>query len=203
MPELTAAALIELAAGRQGHFLLESGHHSRLWLDLDAVFADRRRVIPFVTALANELRPYDLHAICGPLLGGAFLAQLVAESLAVEFYFTERVTHTEKGELYGAAYRLPPAFRTRVQGKRVAIVDDVMSAGSAARGTYAALQACGALPVVVGALLVLGNVGSGFFEREGVPVAGVTRQPFELWSPSACPLCAGGIHVEPVIAPAA
>ncbi len=41
--------------------------------------------------------------------------------------------------LYRATYQLPSAFRGRLAGKQVAIVDDVMSAGSALRGTYAAL----------------------------------------------------------------
>src|SRR5215218_407097 len=85
------AAFLALVSGRRGHFRLESGHHGGLWLDLDPLFADPGRVDPFVAALADALRPYEVAAVCGPLLGGAFLAQLVARALGAEFCFTERV----------------------------------------------------------------------------------------------------------------
>nr|MBA3259831.1 hypothetical protein [Gemmatimonadales bacterium] len=70
----STAAFLELAAGRRGHFRLESGHHGGLWLDLDALFADSLRIEPFVAALTDALRAYDVAVVCGPLLGGAFLA---------------------------------------------------------------------------------------------------------------------------------
>ena len=203
MSEPTAAAFLELVAGRRGHFRIESGHHSGLWLDLDPLFAEPRRIEPLVATLTNALRPYRVAGVCGPLLGGAFLAQLVAHALGVEFCFTQRMPAPRSGGLYQARYRLPPAFAARLRGKRLAMVDDVMSAGSALRGTYAELQAHGAAPVVAGALLVLGSTGAGFFAQRGVAVEAVARQDYELWLPADCPLCAGGLPLEDVAAPAA
>lgn len=193
-----AAAFLELVAGRRGHFRLESGHHSGLWLDLDPLFADPNRIAPFVAALVNALRPHALSAVCGPLLGGAFLAQLVAHELAVEFCFTERVMPSQPDGLYRARYVLPSAFAARLRGKRVAMVDDVMSAGSALRGTYAELLAHGALPVVAGALLVLGSTGANFFAERGVAVEAVARDDYDLWLSDDCPLCASGLPLEDV-----
>lgn len=141
-----------------------------------------------------------MEAVCGPLLGGAFLAQLVARALAVEFCFTEGVMPAERGSFYGARYRLPPALAARVRGKRFAIVDDVMSAGSALLGTYTELREHGAVPVVAGALLVLGTTGARLFAQEGVPVEAITRQNYELWTPADCPLCASGVPIEDVAA---
>jgi hypothetical protein len=34
MTEISESAFMELAAGRTGHFVMESGLHSALWLDL-------------------------------------------------------------------------------------------------------------------------------------------------------------------------
>lgn len=196
MSQTTAAALLDLVAGRRGHFLLESGHHAGLWLDLDPLFAEPRRITPFVAALAGTIRPYQVSAVCGPLLGGAFLAQLVAHELDVEFCFTERVMPDDTDGLYRARYRLPPTFAARVRDQRVAIVDDVMSAGSALRGTFQELRTHGARPVVAAALLVLGDIGAGFFTREQVPVEAVSRDEYELWEPASCPLCAAGVPLE-------
>ena len=103
MSETNAAAFLELVTGRRGHFRLESGHHSALWLDLDPLFAEPHRFNPFVASLTTALRPYTVAAVCGPLLGGAFLAQLVAHALGVEFCFTERVMPSHAGGFYQAS----------------------------------------------------------------------------------------------------
>lgn len=198
MSETSAAAFLDLVSSRRGHFRLESGHHSALWLNLDTLFAEPRRIAPFVNTLANDLRPHKVSAVCGPLLGGAFLAQLVAQALDVEFCFTEREITGPLGSLYRARYILLSAFGARLRGKRVAMVDDVMSAGSALRGTFAELQAHGAAPVVAGALLVLGSTGASFFAEQDVAVVAVARGDYDLWLPADCPLCASGRGIEDV-----
>lgn len=202
MSDTSMAAFLELVSGRSGHFRLESGHHSALWLDLDPLFAVPQRISPFVTDLTASLRPYKVEAVCGPLLGGAFLAQLVAHELEVEFSFTERVMPAQDGKMYQASYHLPSALSGRLGGKRVAIVDDVMSAGSALRGSYAELRSNHALPVVAGALLILGSTGADFFATQGVPVVAVARAEYDLWLPTDCPLCAAGRALEDVASPA-
>ncbi|MEP6732032.1 MAG: orotate phosphoribosyltransferase, partial [bacterium] len=76
--EVSASAFYDLVAGQRGHFLLESGLHSQLWLDLDPLFADQKRLEPFVASLAELIRRYEVDVVCGALVGGAFLAQLLA-----------------------------------------------------------------------------------------------------------------------------
>ena len=187
---------LSLVSARRGHFQLESGHHGGLWLDLDGLFADPRRISPFVSDLADAISQYDVSSICGPLLGGAFLAQLVAHELGVEFCFTERVMPSDSGGLYRARYLLPPAFHDRVRGQRIAMVDDVMSAGSSLRGTFEELKDKGAIPVVAGALLVLGSKGADFFAEHEIAVEAVARDEYELWPPDSCPLCESGVPLE-------
>ena len=198
MNEPIATAFYELTAARRGHFQLESGHHSERWFDLDALFAVPSRIAPLVSQLTESLRPYNIAAVCGPLLGGAFLAQLVAHALDVEFCFTERVLPLDAAGMYQASYHLPSAFIARVRGKRIAMVDDVMSAGSALRGTYAELQTHGATPVAAGAIMVLGNAGADFFRDQQLAVEAVFREAYSLWLPHECPLCAAGTPLENV-----
>lgn len=196
MSEISMGTFLELVAGRRGHFQLESGHHGGLWLDLDPLFADTQRVRPFVDTLTEAIRPYGVAAVCGPMLGGAFLAQLVAHALEVEFWFTERVVPPDSAGMYSIRYQLPAAFVGRVAGKRVAMVDDVMSAGSALRGTYAELQTHGAVPVAAGALLILGKAGVDYFVGQGVAVEAAVREEYPLWLPEDCPLCRAGRPLE-------
>ncbi|HXG72977.1 MAG TPA: hypothetical protein VNJ04_20480 [Gemmatimonadaceae bacterium] len=138
--------------------------------------------------------------VCGPLLGGAFLAQLVAGILGARFCFTERVMPANRDGLYEARYLLPTAFGETMFGQRVAIVDDVMSAGSALRGTFTEIVKFGGRPVVAGALLVLGSRGLDLFADKSLPVEAVARDEFALWPPGDCPLCGAGVPVEDVTA---
>ena len=190
---------LDLIPSRRGHFLLESGYHTDRWLDLDALFVDQRAIAPAVYALAEALRTYDLDAICGPMRGGAFLAQLIAQELGVEFWFTERIAPASIDGMFQVTYPLPPGIAERARGKRVAIVDDVMSAGSALRGTYSEAEKHGAHTIVAGALLVLGSAGADFFRERDIPIESVSRENLDLWQPPECRLCAAGVPLERIV----
>ena len=193
---------LDLAQSRRGHFQLESGLHSGLWFDLDAAFVDQTALDPFVIQLAQSLRRHDIEAVCGPLTGGAFLAQLVARLLGSEFYFTAPLPSAETAT-FGARYQLPPGTGHRLLGQRVALVDDVMSAGSSLRATLIAVESHGAIPVVVGALHVLGTNGENFFKERGLRLETTGRSPFDSWRPAECPLCAAGVPLDDPSRPAA
>jgi orotate phosphoribosyltransferase len=137
---------------------------------------------------------HAIDTICGPLNGGAFLAELVALQLGVEFAFAERIVSQRSG-LFPVDYRVPPALRAALRGKRVGIVDDAISMGSAVRATIADLESCQANPVVIGALLVMGPAGPEFAAARGLPLERLTDLPLRTWLPSACPLCATGSPV--------
>lgn len=181
---------------RQGHFRLESGLHTDVWLTLDALFVSPRDLAPLTDALARRLQPHGVSAVCGPLLGGAFLAQAVATVLGVNFYFSEPVPATVSPGLFVAEYQVPAELQKRLSGERVALVDDVISAGSSVRATARALSAVGASTVVVGTLLALGTVALDHFAGLAIPVEALRTRDFALWSPAACPLCQTGAPLE-------
>src|SRR4030095_13190075 len=163
--------LVSSLPGRIGHFLLESGHHSDLWLDLELLCVLPEFVRQRAAALASRLAPRDIDIVCGPLVEGAYVALMVASALGVEFSYAERLAPPERasdGPLFPVKYELPRALRERVQAKRVAIVNDVVSAGSAVRGTLANLRACGATVVAIGALAVMGTAAKRFADEEGL-----------------------------------
>jgi orotate phosphoribosyltransferase len=193
---MTTDGLIETLAARRGHFQLESGHHGELWLDLDALFARPARLAPFVAELAERLSGSGAEVVCGPLVGGAFVAQAVAERLGIEASWTERVAAPSGAGLYAARYRVPDALRGRVRGRSVAVVDDVVNAGSATRATIADLRACDARPVALGALLVLGEGAARLAGAEGLALASVAALENAIWAPAECPLCAAGVALE-------
>ncbi len=188
--------LLSVLPARCGHFLLESGCHTDLWLTLDAIFVDPEKIAPMIGALADRLRPHGVTGVCGPMLGGAFLAQALANILGTRFYYTELTRTSHDGELFKAEYRLSPDLRVRARDDRIAVVDDIISAGSSTRATIAALTAAGASVVAVGTLLVLGDAGMAHFAEQRIPVETLGHHPFNLWTPDGCPLCRDGIPIE-------
>src|SRR5258708_25479989 len=127
--------LLSLVRGRQGHFRLESGHHGDLWFQLETLCLHSREIRPFAARLTAQLVQHRVEVVCGPLVEGAFVALLVSLELGCDFAYAERFADTTREGLYPVEYRLPKALQPAVQGKRVAIVNDVINAGSAARGT--------------------------------------------------------------------
>ena len=84
-------------------------------------------------------------------------------------------------------------LRARVRDKRVAVVNDVINAGSAVRGTLTDLDACAARPVVIGAVLALGSAASRIATDRGGALETLASLPNDIWTPAACPLCVRGI----------
>ena len=78
-------------------------------------------------------------------------------------------------------------------GKRVAIVNDVINAGSAVRGTLASLRECGAEPVAIGALATFGRAARELAATHDLPLETLASFPMRIWEPGACPSCAQGV----------
>ena len=180
---------------RSGHFRLESGHHADRWLELDALFTVPRTLAPFVRAIAAKIAPHGAAIVCGPLTGGAFLAQMMAVELGVGFSFAQRRASPDGRSV---AYAIPPPLREAVRDKRVALVDDAISAGSAVRATLTDLESCGASVVVIGALLLVGDRAQAFASENHLPLEWLEQVGNPLWDPSECPLCASGAPLNQI-----
>jgi orotate phosphoribosyltransferase len=190
--------LLSLLSARKGHFRLESGYHGGLWLDLDPLFVTPGRVRPFVERLAERLSEHRIEAVCGPLVGGAFLAHAIASLLDIEFYYARRFVPTlqDEGTLYPVDYRLPSGVSGLVRDKAVAVVDDAISAGSAVRGTVSALESRGARVAALGALLMLGSQAQDYCRDREYALEAIVQLPYEMWVPAECPMCASGLPLE-------
>jgi orotate phosphoribosyltransferase len=178
-------------AATPGHFRYESGHHGDLWLDLDALFVDAIRMRRWATALAAEAASCGAEVVCGPLTGGALLAQAIAAELHLDFVHAER--SVEDGSV---RYRIPDALGAVVAGRRVLLVDDAINAGSAVGLTLAELSRHGAVPAGIACLLTLGEAAGRIAREHGVPLVRLASLERGMWRPGDCPLCAAGMPLE-------
>lgn len=191
-PSEIELTVCDTVAASRGHFVYESGHHGDLWLDLDVLFVDARRVRGWAAALGEQAAACQPDLVCGPLTGGAFVAQPLAAEIGAGFVFTERLV-TKTGTVQ---YQVPESLRQIVHGKRVLLVDDVINAGSAVLATLTDLLNCGAELAGVAALLTLGKAAAQIAERYDVPLFTHAALKREMWAAEECPLCKSGVPLE-------
>jgi orotate phosphoribosyltransferase len=185
-----------LSAAR-GHFRYESGHHGDLWLDLDGLLVEAQRVRDWAAELARRAAGCRAEIVCGPLTGGAFVAQFLAAELGAGFVYAERLT----SETGAVRYRIAPPLRGGVRGKRVLLADDAVNAGSALSATLAELRACGAEPVGFASLLALGDAAARIARQQGAPFFALLSLARKLWSRDECPLCRAAVPLVDRLAP--
>ena len=147
--------------------------------------------------LAAKLASYRVDIVCGPLTGGALLAQMIAAELDVGFSFAERIA-TDRPGMYPIDYRLPPALRHAMSEKRVALVDDAISAGSAVASALQDLESCGATTVVLGALITIGERPAVMAREKMLPLERLVEVSQPIWAPDECPMCRAGASLTAI-----
>lgn len=172
---------------RFGHFAYDSGDHGDTWLTLELLFIDPQWLQRSAAELADRLRRYSPDVVCGPFVGGALVAQPAAAALGASFIYAERNLTA-----IGPEYRIPPAVRATAAGKRVAIVDDVINAGSAAAACAREIRAAGGELVAVGCLILRSDAETTLADRLGVPIECLHSVRWNIWPEAECPLCRSG-----------
>jgi orotate phosphoribosyltransferase len=198
LPDLEQALLdgsAGAAVATRGHFRYESGHHGDLWLDLDALLVDAQAVQGWAAALAEQVAPCRPEVVCGPLTGGAFVAQALAAILGAAFVFAER------SPVQGSVrYRIPDGLRARLAGRRVVLADDAVNAGSALLATLEDARRCGAQLAGFASLITLGDAVATLAARHRVPFVHLVALERSLWPAQECPLCAAGMPLQDRVA---
>ena len=185
-----------LVNGRSGHFLYESGYHSDVWFDLETLCSRPDAIRPLIVELCTAVVEWKPEVICGPLIEGSFLALLVATEVGLRFVYAVRVAGDPDSRMFPVSYEIPAALTQAVAGKRVAVVNDVISAGSAVRGTTKSLRNIGAQVVGIASLAVLGDSFEQFAQQERIPLKFLLKMTNNMWEPKSCPLCVANVPLQ-------
>lgn len=170
---------------RSGHFVFESGDHGDTWLALDELVSQPVELRHQAEDLAHRLDGYGADLVCGPLEGGAFVAQWVAATLGTRFTYSRR----EPRRRYVTPAEVP------VLGSRVVVVDDAVNVGSATIATTHELAGRGADVVALGSLLACVPNGPRVGTRLGIPQVYLTEVDSSVWPAAECPLCRDRVPV--------
>ena len=95
--------------------------------------------------------------------------------------------------MFPVDYPIPKPLWPSLRDTRVVVVNDVINAGSAVRGTVSALRSIGSQPVAVGSLATLGEQCVEWAEEEGIELITLAKFPLEICEPDSCDLCGRGV----------
>jgi orotate phosphoribosyltransferase len=180
------AALQEVGALKEGHFLLSSGRHGDRYIEKFELLANPRATEAVCRAFAERFAAEGITVVAGPTTGGILLAFEVGRQLGVRAAYAERA---DKGD--GRAFRRGYA---PTPDDRVLVVDDILTTGGSVRDTLDALSALGVRTHAVGILVDR----SGGRVDLGVPLVPLLQVDIATFAPDDCPLCRDG---QPLIKP--
>lgn len=107
--------------------------------------------------------------------------------------YGERIAPTD---VAAARYRIPDCFTDVVAGRRVAIVDDAINAGSATLATRDEIVRLKGTAAVAAAIFIRDPGVIALLLSHGLAVEHLVGVPFAIWEVDACPLCRAGRLLE-------
>ena len=159
----------------QGHFLLTSGLHSEYYFEKFRILESPELTTLFCRELVKKLGT-DYDWVIGPTTGGVIIAFEVARQTGRLAGFSEK---GKDGRVIGRGFA--------IEGKRVLVVDDVLTTGKSIRETKAAVLAKSGIIAGVG-VLIDRSVDPPDFNYQAVYQTSVENYP-----PDRCPLCKKGV----------
>ncbi len=177
----------------QGHFLLSSGKHSRVYLQSAKVLEDPKTATLLANRLSKQITDSGLvvDTVCSPALGGIIAGYALSVALGVRFIFAERV---DKKMTIRRGFDIK-------QNERVLICEDIITTGGSAMEAADEVIKMGGKIVGFGAL-----ANRGFCQRvnsnhkaqkncalpQDIPLFALEDFVFEIYDKDDCPMCKEG-----------
>lgn len=173
--------LVETGAILEGHFLLTSGLHSKLYVEKFEVLQHPQHTETLCKELARRFKDDHIDVVVGPTTGGILIAHEVGKALGTRAIFTER----ENGKM-----TLRRGFQIK-PGERVLVVEDIVTTGGSVVEVLDVVKEHNGNAVGV-ALLVDRSGGKVDF---GVRTEALLHLSIPTYKPEECPLCAQQVPI--------
>lgn len=185
--------LQKVGAFRTGHFVGVSGRHLDAYINKDALYPYTHETSQLCLAMAERFKEKQVEAVVGPAIGAAILSMWTAYHLSDLTGREVYGTYADKDGQGG--FIIKRGFDQVIKGKRVLVVEDLVTTGGSLKKAVEAARGVGA--DVIGAI-VLGNRGEVTAEMVGNPPLfdQLLNVHLESWEEAECELCKKGIPVN-------
>lgn len=171
---------------RTGHFQLTSGKHSSQYINKDVIYSNPALFNAIVMKMTRAISPYGnaFDVITGPAIAGAVLAAPISlQFINKVFVYPEKIDNE-------MAFRR--GYDNILKGKRIWIVEDIITTGGSIEKTIAAIVKCGGEVVGVSAIW---NRGS-WSPTVNIPFLSLINEFVPSYFPNECPECKAGIPLR-------
>jgi len=178
------------------HFVLTSGKHTSTYVNKDAIYPFTNKVAQLCFAIAWHFSEKRIEVVAGPAVGGVILAQRVASELN-RFNLYTRIpevlgVYAEDGPDDTKIFKR--GYDKLIPGKRVLVVEDVLTTGGSVKKLIDSVKALGGEVVGVGALCNRGGIKAE--DIEAPELFALTNVPLEAFDEEECALCKAGVPIN-------
>lgn len=175
------------------HIVYTSGNHGTAYVNKDALYPHTAHTSCLCRLMAEKYADSNVEIVIAPAIGGVVLSQWVAYHLSSLSGREVLAIYAEKNVTGEFAVRR--GYDTFIVGKRVLVVEDVLTTGGSAKQVVQITRRLGG--ELVG-LAVLCNRGDITLQDVGnVPkLTALINIQMEVWEAQECPLCARGVPIN-------
>jgi orotate phosphoribosyltransferase len=177
------------------HLVYTSGRHGSSYVNKDALYPHTAATSAVCARFAQRFAAMEIDVVAGPTVGGVILAQWTAHHLSAILGREVLAVFAEEEQAEGERRRVfRRGYDALVAGKRVLVVEDILTTGGSVRLVVEAVAACGGTVLGVGALCNRGGVRA---EDIGAPeLFTLSEVPLASFAAEECPLCREGVPIN-------
>jgi len=179
------------------HVVYTSGRHGTAYVNKDALFLHPRVIEQLSGTMAQAYNADEIDVVAGPTVGGVILSQWIAWHLTVrrtDGGETLAVFAEEEGEGDARRRIFKRGYDLQLPGKRVAVVEDILTTGGSARKVIAAVREMGGQVIGLSAICNRGGITAA--DMDDIPIHALTSVTLESWPATDCPMCQAGVPVN-------
>lgn len=180
------------AAVTDSHIVYTSGKHGADYVNKDAIYPHTKETSQLCRAIAEQFADDGVEVVIAPTIGGVILSQWVAHHLTE---ITRREVLGVYAEKEGDSFVIKRGYDRLVAGKKVLVLEDVMTTGGSAKKVIEAVRALGGN---IAGLGVLCNRG-GIMPRDVADppkLVALVNIRLDAWDEAECPLCAKKVPIN-------
>lgn len=193
MREVRAGQILEDAGAilTNDHFVLTSGKHASGYINKDAAYPHTEATRELCRMWAEDFAGQGIDVVVGPAMGAIILANNTASELTT---ITGRQVFGVYAEKVGEGFAFTRGYEQFIRGKRVLIVEDILTTGGSVKKVVDLVNNSGGQVVGVG---VLANRGGVKPEDIGVDeIDALVTVEMDSWEEEECRLCIDGVQVN-------
>lgn len=172
------------------HFLLTSGKHSDSYFAKDIIYSYPGLLKSMIQGISDDLDLLQFDVVVGPEKGGIILSGATAMRLNLSFsHMHLRNAFAEKNT--DGKFYFGRGYDQLIPGKKIAIVEDVLTTGGSVAGVIAEVTRLGGEVVAVCAICNRGGVTA---KTLGVPnLFSLMELSIPTFAEADCPSCQAGL----------